>query len=473
MLIGRKIEKEKLLEAYNSEYSEFVAVYGRRRVGKTFLIRETFDYKFTFAHSGASNKNTRTQLDEFYRSLRRHGAAIDSVPKNWLDAFDCLSSFLDKSEDKRKVVFIDEMPWMDTPRSNFVSALEHFWNGWASARKDILLIVCGSASSWIINKIFRNHGGLHNRVSSRIHLNAFSLYECEQYAKALNLGFSRSQIAEAYMIMGGVPFYWSKLKKTRSLAQNIDALFFDEDGEFSHEFDDLYASLFSNPDKYIKIIDALGTRKMGLTREEIIKYAKLDDNGALSQMLDNLAYCGFIRRYTQIGSKKKNSMYQLIDSYTLFYYNFIKNNSNADKGYWSKIIGKPVYNTWCGLAFERLCLLHAQQIKSALGISGILSNVYSWQQKADGDNHGAQIDLLIDRADGVIDVCEMKYNKAAYTITPEYRANLLNKINSFQQATSTKKAIHLVLVTANGLADSPNNDIVNNSVSLNELFTEG
>jgi hypothetical protein len=472
MLIGRNTERERLLEAYRSEYSEFVAVYGRRRVGKTFLVRETFDYKFTFSHAGIYKKNTRGQLQEFYKSLRRHGAEVSAVPKDWSEAFDMLMSFLDKSKDKRKVVFIDELPWMDAPRSSFVSALEHFWNSWASARKDILLIVCGSASSWIVNKIFRNHGGLHNRVSVRIHLSQFTLRECELYAQALKLRYSREQITEAYMIVGGVPYYWSKMRCGMSLAQNIDALFFARDGEFSHEFNDLYASLFTTPEKYVKVIDALGSKKKGLTREEILKTGKLEDSGNVSKMLDNLEYCGFIRKYFQIGHRRKNAIYQLIDNYTLFYYQFVKGKTSIDGGYWSKTIGKAGYYAWSGLAFERVCLIHSSQIKKALGISGVLTSEYSWSVAASESYHGAQIDLLIDRGDGVIDICEMKYSKSPFAITADYRRNLLNKIDRFQQTTRTKKAIHLVMISANGLADTENNDVVNNVVTLDALFAD-
>lgn len=470
MLIGRKEEQKQLMDAYESDNSEFVAVYGRRRVGKTFLIRETFNYRFTFAHTGLSRKNTKMQLKEFHLSLKNQGTGKCPIPQNWSEAFAQLAGFLGKSEDKRKVVFIDEMPWMDAPRSGFVMALEHFWNGWASARKDILLIICGSASSWIVNKVLKNHGGLHNRVSTRIHLKPFTLHECELYAQHKSLGLSRSQIAEAYMIMGGIPFYWSRLNKSRSLAQNIDALFFSPDGEFRYEFDDLYASLFSQPEMYLKIIDALGGRKAGLTREEIIKRGGLLENGRVTQMLENLEYCGFIRMYTQIGKAVKGAVYQLIDNYTLFYYQFIKDYHNNDDGYWMKVAGSQEHAIWSGLAFERLCLQHTAQIKSALGISGVLANVYSWHTGADKENAGAQIDLLIDRADGVIDVCEMKYSKAAYSITAEYRDNLQNKVQRFADVTRTKKALHIVMIAANGLKPNQYSDIVQSEVTLDDLF---
>lgn len=239
------------------------------------------------------------------------------------------------------------------------------------------MVVCGSATSWIINKVIKNHGGLHNRVSVRIHLKPFCLRECELYSEEMGLRFNRRQVLEGYMIMGGVPFYWSQLKSGMSLAQNINQLFFSEDGNLRHEFDDLYDSLFKQPKPYLSIVDALATKKVGMTRTEILQATKLTDNGKLTEYLENLEYCGFIRKYNCIGMKAKNALFQLMDNYTLFYYKFIKDSYINDAQYWTKITGKPEYNTWCDLAFERVCLQHVEQIKVKLGIQGVITTVYS------------------------------------------------------------------------------------------------
>ena len=297
MLIGRENEKKELLSVMNSDNSEFVAVYGRRRVGKTYLIRETFNYKFTFQHTGMANTTSKKQLTGFRDSLIEQGAT--KVPKlsNWLQAFSELKRFLNNSTDVKKLVFIDELPWLDPPKSDFLSALEYFWNGWATARKDIILIVCGSATSWIVEKIINNHGGLHNRLTKRIKLNPFTLKECEAFSNSRNLALNRAQIVEAYMIIGGIPYYWNYIKKGQSIAQNVDNLFFKEGGELRDEFDMLYASLFKNPEGYIKIVTALGKKKAGMSRNEIIAATKLTDNGTLTRMLNELEWCGFIRKY--------------------------------------------------------------------------------------------------------------------------------------------------------------------------------
>ena len=470
MIIGRKEEQQILHSAVQSENSEFVAVYGRRRVGKTYLIRETFGYKFTFQHTGLAKGNTKEQLFSFAISLRDAGYDDCPIPKSWLEAFSLLSAYLKNSTDEKKIVFLDELPWMDTPRSNFISAFEHFWNGWASARKDIVLIICGSATSWIINKVINDHGGLHNRVTKQIALQPFTLKECEMFAKSKGLEMSRYQLAECYMVLGGIPYYWSLLEKGLSLAQNIDKIIFAKNGKLSNEFNQLYASLFKSPEQYIDIVTALGKKKAGMTREEIIAATDKYSNGALSKVLDELEYCGFIRKYNGFDKKSKQAIYQLIDNYTLFYFKFIQQNENNDEHFWSASIDSAMHRAWSGLAFERLCMAHTQQIKVALGISGVLSNVYSWRKEADETSDGAQIDLLIDRNDQVINLCEMKYSLSEYAIDAEYEQKLRNKKSAFIDATNTRKAVHLTMVTTFGIKANAHSGIVQNEVKLDDLF---
>ena len=471
MIIGRKEEQQILHSAVQSENSEFVAVYGRRRVGKTYLIRETFGYKFTFQHTGLAKGNTKEQLFSFAISLRDAGYDDCPIPKSWLEAFSLLSTYLKNSTDEKKIVFLDELPWMDTPRSNFISAFEHFWNGWASARKDIVLIICGSATSWIINKVINDHGGLHNRVTKQIALQPFTLKECEMFAKSKGLEMSRYQLAECYMVLGGIPYYWSLLEKGLSLAQNIDKIIFAKNGKLSNEFNQLYASLFKSPEQYIDIVTALGKKKAGMTREEIIAATDKYSNGALSKVLDELEYCGFIRKYNGFDKKSKQAIYQLIDNYTLFYFKFIQQNENNDEHFWSASIDSAMHRAWSGLAFERLCMAHTQQIKAALGIAGVLSNVYSWRKEADEMSDGAQIDLLIDRKDQVINLCEMKYSLSEYVIDAEYEQKLRNKKSAFIDATNTRKAVHLTMVTTFGIKANAHSGIVQNEITLEDLFS--
>ena len=286
MIIGRQNQQQLLLSLLEKEDSQFVAIYGRRRVGKTYLVRETFSSHIVFQHTGLQKVDKKGQLKEFQRSLLNAG--MPKVPKfsDWFDAFFALGQFLQSRPEGKKVVFIDELPWMDTPKSNLVAALDHFWNGWASARKDIVLVICGSATSWIISKIVKNYGGLHNRLTRQIYLQPFTLKECEQFATANNFGMSRRNILETYMVLGGIPYYWQFMQKEYSPAQNIDHLFFEKMSPLRGEFNALYASLFRNPQPYIDIITALGTKKAGMTRSEIIETTGLNIGGKLTSMLE-------------------------------------------------------------------------------------------------------------------------------------------------------------------------------------------
>jgi hypothetical protein len=471
MIIGRKEEIEKLNRAYASEYSEFVAVYGRRRIGKTFLIRETFGGKFTFQYTGALNVSNQEQLDEFYNSLLSQGLPSDSqAPKTWFEAFHLLEHLISSATQERKVIFLDELPWMDAANSKFIPAFEHFWNGWASARHDVLLIICGSATSWIINKILRNIGGLYNRVTYKIRLNQFSLSECEELAHHRGLPLNRNMILEGYMIMGGVPYYWTKLLPTKSMGQNINDLFFKEDGELHSEFDFIYASMFKNPDKYMKVVEVLSGKKSGLTREEIVTKAKIDSSGQLSRILEDLMECGFVHKYGHLDKKLKDAVYQLVDCYTLFYYQFVKASHGMDEDYWIKSMKTSVYNTWCGLAFERVCLLHARQIKTALGISGIMANLYAWHVRKNDEHPGVQIDLVIDRADNVVNVCEMKYAPEGYRITDSELNKIRNRLGVFKLYISRSKVAQAVLITSNGVVQNNNSFEFPLQVTGDQLF---
>lgn len=471
MLIGREKEKHILQEALAEEPSQFIAVYGRRRVGKTFLIRETYGNDFYFQYTGAAKLSSRKQLIRFQLALREQGLN-DVLPlTNWMTAFSELKRFINLQPEGKKVVFLDELPWMDAPRSGFLSELEAFWNGWASARKDIVFIVCGSATSWMVKKIIKNKGGLHNRLNHRIALQPFTLRECEALLQSRGIVLTRKQILEGYMIFGGVPYYWSLLERGASLSQEIDRLLFSRNGDLYDEFSLLYASLFNKPEPYIKVIELLAKKKKGLTRLELIKAGKFEDNGKFSEILDDLEWCGFIRGYSMMGQKVKDEIFQLIDHYTLFYYEFI-NGKRRSKNYWQTLQGKPQYNTWCGLAFERVCLWHVDQIKMKLGISGVLTDEYAWRCLPDKETgrKGIQIDLLIDRSDGIIDLCEMKYSKKEFAITEDYEQELIQKKTTFAEVTKTKSAVHTVMVTTNGLAHNAYIGEIQNEVDLDNLF---
>ncbi len=473
MLIARKEEQKLLKNAFQDNRSHFIAVYGRRRVGKTFLIRETLGHSFTFSHAGLANGSFSQQLMSFYSSLKEYGLTDCVAPINWLEAFDLLKQLIKQSDQNRKVVFIDELSWMDTRRSDLMVAIENFWNGWASARTDIVLIVCASATSWMLNKIVHNKGGLYHRLTDQIALEPFTLHDCEEYLKAKNIPMERYDILELYMILGGVPYYLEHLRKDKSLSQNIDELFFAKHAFLKDEFNYLYASLFRNPEDYIKIVTALGTRKNGMTRTELSKETGIPNTGTFSQKLKELESCGFIRFYKEFGKVNRDTTIQLIDNFTLFYFKFLEKKT-TDEYFWTNNLSSPVRAAWSGLAFESVCLQHLPQLLKALGISGVSTDASSWSCKADPDKgiNGSQIDLLIERKDRVINLCEMKYSISEFAVTKAYAENLRNKVSDFTLATKTKKSIHLTLVTTYGLKHNSYSGNIQSVVTAEDLFSK-
>lgn len=472
MIIGREIERQTLLELLRKDESQFCVVYGRRRVGKTYLVRETFNYSFTFQHTGMAKTPKKGQLMAFRDSLRACGLTECNTPKTWIEAFAQLKLLIERAPNGKKVIFIDELPWMDTAKSGMISALESFWNGWATARaeKDVVLIVCGSATSWITKKLLQNKGGLRGRLTEKIKLSPFTLHECERYADVAGLGMTRKDILDTYMVLGGIPYYWSFLRRGNSVAQNIDELFFTENAKLADEFEALYAILFNRPEKYIKVIEALSKKKCGLTRNEILKATKLQDGGTFSLVLEELEQCGFIRYYVSLNSSEQGGLFQLIDNYTLFHYHCIKKNAFADEHYWTHTCLSTEHNTWAGLAFERVCLQHTRQIKDAMKISGMLSNVCSWRTEKTDEHGGAQIDLLFARADGVINLFEIKYSKDMFSIDAKYAKELERKLSVFRTVTKTKSAVHLTMLTTNGISANKYSNMVMQSLTADCLF---
>ncbi|MEM8525266.1 MAG: ATP-binding protein [Bacteroidota bacterium] len=469
-LIGRHREIQKLEHIRAKNRSEFVAVYGRRRVGKTFLVRTVFDNQFTFQLTGIANVTKAQQLLNFHSQLQKYQSKKSlPIPKNWFLAFQQLITYLEQSQDEKKFVFLDELPWLDNQKSDFIPSLEHFWNSWASARSDVLLIVCGSAASWIINKLLNHRGGLHNRVTERIKLEPFNLKETETFLRTKNAAITRYQIVQLYMVMGGIPFYLDQVRSDRSAMQNIEQICFATDGLLRFEFDNLFQALFSKAERHIAVVRAIAQKSKGLTRKEIIQYSKIPNSGTLTNILDELEKSGFIRRYNPFLKKKQNSLYQLVDFYTLFYLRFIESSDPADQNNWQNATDLPSYKAWSGYAFEQVCLYHIQQIKAALGINGVISNSFAWKSRA--VKNGAKVDLIIDRRDQVINLCEMKFSGETYAITKSYASQLMNKIALFRSETETKKAIHLTLITTYGLLQNAHaQSLVQHDLTMDVLF---
>lgn len=472
-IIGRIKECERLTDCLEDDGAQLIIVYGRRRVGKTYLINQFFENKFAFKLTGVYEQKKEIQLRNFVTELDRKSNSKNEVPMDWMEAFNLLRGYLELlPKDEKHVVFFDEMPWLDTYRSGFLAAFEWFWNDFGCTMDNLVFIVCGSATSWMTEKIDKNKGGLFNRQTCRLYLNPFRLSEVEEYLCSKGFIWSKYEIAECYMIMGGIPYYLSLLKKKLSFNQNIDRLFFEKKGELWDEFANLYATLFSNSEGYIKIVEALSKKPGGMTRNEIINVTHIPSNGAFTKMLNNLVDSGFLRISSFYGRKKKDSLYQLADYYTAFYLHFVREHYGRDEHFWSNSIDNPARKVWEGLTFEQLCKDHINQIKQGLGISGVLSEESSWFVLADEEKgiSGAQIDLLIERRDNVINLCEIKFYQNEFLIDKSYDMTLRNKVENFIRATGTKKSIQLTLITTYGLKKGMYNSYVSNEIVLEDLF---
>lgn len=453
-----------------SERSEFVVVYGRRRIGKTFLVRRFFKDNYAFSFVGKHEMRREQQLTEFAKELMRysHSTFVPQL-KNWTEAFDALQRLLETYNiSGKKVVFFDEMPWMDTPKSDFVSALENFWNGWANMRDDIVLVACGSATSWMVDKLLHNQGGLFNRITKKIYLRPFKLSEMEQYLDEKHFGWNRYQIAQCYMILGGIPFYLTLLNPKLSLLSNIDELFFaDAHAMLRTEYNELYSTLFKRPDNYLAVIRMLTERKEGFTRKEINEKTKLG-GAALSKILSDLEQCDFIFSYARYGNAKNNAIYRIKDFYTLFYYKYVNGIDTKDSLRWTHLSSTPQVSSWQGFSFELLCLLHLDEIKKALGIDRILNDASAWRSKQPEQN--TQIDLVIERADHNINLCEMKFSSGMYAIDKGYEQKLRERMSIFLAETMTRCSTRITMVTTYGVLQNKHSGIVNDEVLLDDLF---
>ena len=462
-IIGRKQEIKELIRLKESKQAEFVAVYGRRRVGKTWLVRSFFHDQFTFYATGIARGSRQEQLQNFYKSICSYSKSNPQQPKDWYETFDLLKNVIKRSRQRRKVVFLDELPWMDTQKSEFLKAVDLFWNSWGCMQKNLLFIVCGSAASWMVKNIIRNKGGLHNRLTCHLHLNPFTLAETKTYLHAQGIRWNNDLIAECYMIMGGIPYYLHLLDRSLSLAQNVDRLFFSPNALLKNEFGNLYESLFKKSEDYVKIISALSKKSSGYTRDDIVNATGLTNGGGLTRRLDELEQCNFIRRYSPI--KGKTPIYQLADFYSLFYFQFINKMRHFDRDAWMHLQATPRHSTWLGLSFEKLCFAHVYAIQKALGITGIATKTYPLLTS------NAQMDMVIERADKVTTLCEMKYTAQPYVVTKQEAEKLHHRA---EELSSFFRAQNQVLITlvSNRLPrqNSYYNSLITSNIILSELF---
>lgn len=473
-LIGRIPEKRMLETALSSTEAELIAIYGRRRVGKTFLIKSVCKDRLLFEFSGVHEASLASQLQNFSFALQAaSGDALPvAVPPNWITAFYTLQKFLvGKLGSRKSVIFFDEFPWAQTQKSGFLNAFGHFWNNWAAEQDNLVVVICGSAASWMIKNIVKNRGGLHNRLTRRIRLLPFNLQETEAYLKARRINLDQYQVLQLYMAMGGIPQYLKAVEPGESVSQAIDRLYFARNGALREEFSSLYPSLFNNPENHIAIIKALATKLSGLTRTEVIEQASLSSGGTATTLLEELEESGFITAYIPFGKKTKESLYKLSDEYSLFYLKFVENSRARGEGTWLKLAKTPSWKSWSGFAFESICLKHLQQVKNALGIRDVYTEESPWRYKPAKEEQGAQIDLLFDRQDHCINICEIKFASAEFTIDKAYAALLKRKQDVFVERTKTRKTLFLTFITTYGVQKNEHYwSLVQKEVTMDALF---
>jgi uncharacterized protein len=472
-IVGRQKEIDLLQSLLEQDEASFVAVYGRRRVGKTYLVRQVYKKQMVFDCSGVLRGDTSQQLENFWRTLsdKYPKKAPNTPPKTWIEAFFQLRAVLNTlKSDEPKVIFLDEIAWFETLNSGFLSALDGFWNQYCTKRSDIILVICGSAASWIIEKVINDRGGLHNRLTNRILLKPFTLGETKAFLESKKIRLTLKEIAQIYMSVGGIPFYLKDIKVGFSVPQILDQLFFEEQALLKDEFQNLYAALFKNNTLHETIVAALAGKNKGLTRNEIIQASGVKSGGGLSTVLEELVQCGFIKQIFPITKSKEDSLYRLIDEFSLFYYKFLAQGQETNS--WSLITQKQPFKIWAGYAFENLCFKHIAQIKQALGISGVITNEYAYTFKGNADTQGVQIDMMIERADNCMNLLEVKFHDKEFVVSKDYEQELREKVAIFREQTRTRKSIFITMLSAFGVKKNEHYlSVVTNQLLIDDMFT--
>lgn len=464
-IVGRDLEREKLEEALNSHRSELIAIYGRRRIGKTYLIKEFYSKNIIFSFSGLRNGTRPDQIENFMLELRGVTDKFQGErPQNWLQAFNILKQYLNgvRKTKKKKVIFIDEFPWVDTLRSGFLPAFENFWNTYGTTRSDLIVVVCGSAASYMIKKIIRNRGGLHNRITRKIKLEPFKLVEVKEFLLYKGIALPEIEILKIYMALGGVAEYLEYLQNGDSSVTAIDRICFQKGAQLEHEFNEVFKSLFEEGSYHEQIINALSKgQKRGMTRDEILKDQGLSSGGQFTKSLMELIESGFVEQYPSFRSNSKITLFRIFDEFFLFHLQFIapfKGNR------WTQLYTKKEYVSWSGFAFEMICYKHVESIKRELKCDQIVSTNYSWSNKK------AQIDLVIDRNDNTVNLCEIKFYNDNCIIDSDYAAKLRDKETQFKADTGTKKGVNTVMITTWGTTGTHGIGLVTKSLTRECLF---
>ena len=487
-LIGRDREQRDLRQLIDDKSPQLIGVYGRRRVGKTFLVRAVFDQPdITFIEiTGQKGKPLAQQLRNFSDALTtafRLPVPV-VIPTSWREAFSLLTTLLSEQPGK-KVIFFDELPWLATKRSGMLQELDYFWNTKWSRLESLVVVLCGSAASWMLEKLINAKGGLHNRLTKIVPLKPFSLHTTEQFLTQRKIRLDRSQLLDLYFCTGGIPFYLSLLPTHSSAAKLVQQLAFEESGRLFTEFDVLLQSLFDDSEAHKVILSLLANKRYGLTRKELQSLSGLSGGGALSKPLDELSASGFIQRLVPFEGTTRNAYYQLTDEYTLFYHRWIAPlRSRAGvipDGYWLHEFGSQAYSAWAGLTLEVVCMKHINEMLRALGISGMKVLPSTWRcvpstaESETRKSSGAQIDIVLDRADRVINLCEIKYRRDPLKITTNLEKKLLEKQSIFLEQTRTNRTVRNILFCSGGFREGEREKLPSTAIdeilNLEALFS--
>ncbi len=468
---GREEEYATLQELLEQPRGELVAVLGRRRIGKTYLVKQAYALRLNFHFTGIKDADKKTLLTAFTEKIIEVTTSRKKIQTatSWMEAFGLLKQFLlSIKTKKKKVVFLDEFPWMDGHKSGFLPAFEYFWNDWA-ADQNMIIVICGSSTSWMLKNVLDNKAGLHNRITKYINLAPFTLRETKQLLVARGINLPHYEIIQLYMAIGGVPYYLNEVRKGESAIQSIDRILFSEKSSLKREFQNLYRALFYNFEQYERIIKALASKRKGLTRTEILAATGIANGGGLTRMLRELDESSFIKSFQPFGKEKKEMLYRLIDEYSIFYFQFHPQKNAA--GSFIKISNTAKYRSWAGFAFESLCIRHSNRIKKALGIHGIFSQESSWYFKGNQQQPGFQIDMLIDRSDNSINICEMKFYATDFELSKKEADELRKRREFFRTKTQTRKYLMNTLITTYGLRKTEHSTgVIDNVVVTDQFF---
>ncbi len=472
-MVGRKHQTEALHEALVLEKSSFIALTGRRRVGKTFLVSKVLGRNFCLKVTGIQAGDTKTQINNFAQKLAEYSnTQIVTPPQNWQQLFILTKQYLQKlPKTKKQVIFLDELPWMNTPKAGFIQLLAHLWNDYLANEPHFILVICGSSTSWITNKIINDKGGFHNRITQSLHLQPFNLAETKEFLQSKNIKLTNSAIAEIYMAMGGIPFYLENIRRGESVNAAIERMCFEPTGILKYEYDNLFKSLFEFPENHEAIVAVLANSKKGLSREEIIKEAKISQGGPYTRAMTDLILSGFVVEETLYGKKKRGALYRLVDEYSVFYHRFIRANKKYSAGLWQNLAATQAYKIWKGFAFESLCIRHAAEIKKAIGIQNVYTEISSFRRNGTPNEPGFQVDLIIDRKDQTINLCECKFYEANFEVNSTYAGALKNRRALFISETKTKKIVFNTLITNELIKENEYSlEVIDSKITLGDLM---